>query len=334
MSAHSSPNRSFPATPPLERLVVIIAFVGLAITGLPQKFAAEAWAHGAFTLMGGIESTRILHRFFALLLIAEAIYHVAAFLYRRLVLAVKRPDGSNVIGATVGRFLANLGLRRTDASSRFAFRLEYWVIVLSAIFMIITGLALWKPVAVTNTLPADTIPLFRSLHSDHALALVVFLVVWRIGIALFWRPKPAAAPEVTASPAQIARRRAVFIPAALVVIAALTLVLFAFITSSQTAINTIVPHRQVIFAPQAMPAAGDPVVGAALWNTLRCAFCHGAEAQGGADGEPALRGTTVTFEAFYEQVRVGRGDMPAFSAEELPDPYVLHLYTYLTQPAQ
>ncbi len=319
--------------PRLERLVIVIALIGLTLTGLPQKFAGELWSHYAFVLMGGIESTRILHRFFALLLSAEAIYHVAAFLYRRLVLSAKRADtGGNALIATFRQLLRNLGGGTADY--RFVLRLEYWVIVISAVLMILTGLALWKPVAVTNVLPAEIIPLFRSLHSDHALSLVVFLVLWRIGIALLWRPKRIAAPVATASAEQIASRRRTFIPVALIVAGVVVVGLFSFLTSTQTAISTVIPREAVIYAPQAMPDSGDPNIGAALWSTLRCAFCHGAEAQGGADGQPALRGTEVTLIDFYEQVRSGRGEMPAFSAEDLPDGYVLHLYTWLTQPGE
>lgn len=316
--------------PRLARLVIVIALIGLAVTGLPQRYAGELWAHYAFVLMGGIESARILHRFFALLLIAEVLYQIAAFFYRRLVLKTRLTASGNALIAAIRQSLANLGIGKAEQDTAFVLRLEYWVLAISAVLMILTGLALWKPVAVTSVLSADTIPLFRSLHSDHALALVIFLVLWRIGIALLWRPKRPADPAPTASSGEIASRRRVFIPVAVALIGVVAIALFAFISSTQTAITTVVPRQAVIYAPQSMPESGDPNIGAALWGTLRCAFCHGAEANGGIDGEPALRGTQLTLIDFYEQVRQGQGDMPAFSAEDLPDPYVLHLYTWLT----
>ena len=324
---------SSPVLPRLETLVFVVGLIGLIVTGLPQKFAGELWSHYAFVLMGGIESTRILHRFFALLLIAAALYHIAAFLYRRFVLSAQRADvGGNALIAALRQMARNFGGGAADY--RFALRLEYWVLLISAALMIVTGLVLWKPVAVTGVLPAETIPLFRSLHSDHALLLVVFLVLWRIGIVLLWRPGRIPAPTPTASADQIASRRRVFLPVALILIGVVVVALYSFLTSAQTAISTTIPREAVIYAPQAMPESGDPDVGAALWSTLRCAFCHGAEAQGGADGQPMLRGTDITLIDFYEQVRGGRGEMPAFSAEDLPDAYVLHLYTWLTQPSE
>ncbi|MFN8528559.1 MAG: c-type cytochrome [Anaerolineae bacterium] len=315
----------------IDRLAVIIAIIGLALTGLPQKFASASWAHGAFVLLGGIESARILHRFFALLLIAGAAFHVGAFLYRRIVTHERREAAGNAVAKALQQILINLGLRRADSTDyRFVLRLEYWVLVISVLLMIITGLVLWKPVVVTNVLPAVTIPLFLSLHGDHALALIVFLVVWRIGIAVLWRPKPLGV-EPAADDSGISQRRRSFMPVALAVFGVLAVILGLYITSSQTAISTVLPRSEEVFAPQAIPEAGDANVGAALWQTLRCAFCHGEYAEGGSEGQPALRGTGLSFEAFYHQVRVASGDMPAFSAEELPDGYVLHLYTWLTQ---
>jgi hypothetical protein len=45
-----------------------------------------------------------------------------------------------------------------------------------------------------------------------------------------------------------------------------------------------------------------------------------------------LRNPDLTFEAFYEQVRIGRGEMPTFTEEELPDGYLVHLWAWITQP--
>jgi mono/diheme cytochrome c family protein len=87
----------------------------------------------------------------------------------------------------------------------------------------------------------------------------------------------------------------------------------------------------VIFAPEVTPEAGDPVTGEAIWPTLRCARCHGDTASGGPDA-PSLRGIYLSFGEFYQQVRAGKADkMPAFSAEEIPDAYLLHVWTWLKQ---
>jgi hypothetical protein len=128
----------------------------------------------------------------------------------------------------------------------------------------------------------------------------------------------------------LARRRRRFWPYALAATIVLVGGLIWFVTFEQTAITTIPRREEVVFAPQLMPEEGDADTGAALWPTLRCGFCHGGDAGGGPDGEPALKETDLSFEEFHRQVRTGGDKMPAFGPEEIPDAYLLHLWTWLT----
>ncbi|MBL8153567.1 MAG: c-type cytochrome [Anaerolineae bacterium] len=318
----------------IERLVVVVAIIGLAVTGLPQKFAIEPWARALFVLLGGIESARILHRFLAILLIAESIYHVAALGYRAFVYGL-RPGlfpGLRDFGAGVKQFLRNLGLGSGETTYGFALKWEYVLLFISVLILIVTGLILWNPIAVTSTLPGETVPLARSVHGDQAILLVAGLVLLRVGIFL-WRPRRES--ETVSSPApseRVEQRRRTYLPVAAVGALLIAVGLFVFTTSQTTAIHTVPRQHGVVYAPQGLDEVGDPVVGAALWSTLRCSFCHGAEATGGVRGEPSLRRPDLTFEAFFQQVRVGSETMPAFSPEELPDGYLIHLWVWLTAP--
>jgi mono/diheme cytochrome c family protein len=200
------------------------------------------------------------------------------------------------------------------------------------LILIITGLILWNPIAVTSALPGETVPLARSVHGDQAILLVAGLVLLRVGIFL-WRPRRES--EAVGSPASSERaeqRRRTYLPVAAVGVLLVTVGLFAFTTSQTTAIQTMPRQHGTVYAPQGLDEVGDPVVGAALWSTLRCSFCHGVEATGGVGGEPSLRRPDLTFEAFFHQMRVGSETMPAFSPEELPDGYLIHLWAWLTEP--
>lgn len=327
----------------IERLVVTTSLLGLALTGLPQRFAEESWARTLIVLGGGIESMRILHRFFAILLIAEAIYHVLALGYRQFVYGQRLVmfPGIRDWRSLVMQIGENLGLKRagdTPPNYHFALKLEYLVILLGVIVLGVTGLMLWNPIATTTLLPGEAIPVVHSVHSDHALFTAAAVFLLRLGIVFLWRPRRAeifaesAGEQVPLSPAQTAARRRRFLPAALALAGAAVVALVLFLTSEQTAIDTVPRQRAVIFAPQVMPESGDPNIGAVLWETMRCAFCHGPQAEGGPRGGPSLRRPDLTFEAFYRQVRVGRGDMPAFTHEELPDGYLTHLWAWLKQP--
>lgn len=331
MEAHEEhkPTR-LPAAQRFERLVFAVAVVGLAATGMAQRFGQETAGHYALVLLGGIESARIIHRLLALLLIAQAVYHVLAVSYRRLVLGRRAAlwPGWRDWRSLGQQVLSNLGLRRgSPADDGYAFRIRYGVLAVSVVILIVTGLILWNPVAVTNTLPGETIPTAHSIHRDHALLLVIFLVVWQILMLLVWR-RPAVSAEPDAAPAAAGRGR--WLPVAAVMLVLVAIMVW-FLASDQTAINTTPRRQAVVFAPNMLPEAGDADVGGALWATLRCAFCHGEQGGGGASGDPALRGAPdLTLEAFYHQVRQGSATMPAFSREELPDGYLMHLWAWLT----
>ncbi|MFN8373688.1 MAG: c-type cytochrome [Anaerolineae bacterium] len=337
----SQTNKGLSPIQRVERLVVVVALVGLILTGIPQRYASQEWTHVLIVLGGGIESLRILHRFFALIFMAEMVYHVLAVGYRWFVMGLRPPmlPGLGDFGALIGRVLTNLGLRRENAAPKveFVLKLEYLVIVIAAIVLGLTGLALWNPIAVTNILPGEAIPIARSLHSDHAMLTVVILVLLRIGIVLLWHPRRAAVfaeQSTTATAERISARRRTYMPLAVVIAIVVVGAVVLFLNSEQTAITTVPRRVDVIYAPEVVPSEGDPHIGEVLWSTLRCSFCHGETANGGTEGQPALRNTDLTFQAFYEQVRIGQGDMPSFTAEELPDGYLVHLWAWLTQPQQ
>lgn len=325
-----------------ERLVIVIAMLGLILTGLPQRYPTEGWAQTLFILGGGIESMRILHRFFSLLLFAEVLYHIVTVSYRwyvRRIHFILFP-GVTDVKALTRRVRLNFGGADPEQPPKYGFMLkfEWLVLAFSVIVLGITGLILWNPIEVTSVLPAAAIPTAQSVHSDQAMLTVVLLLLLRFGILLLWRPNRAALyaeAEAEAGPVpaeRAASRRRIFIPVALVIAGVAVFLLATFLTSEQTAIDTVPRRQAVIFAPDAVPESGDPHIGAVLWGTLRCSFCHGPEGTGGPNGEPPIRRPDLTFEAFFQQVRAGSGEMPAFGAEDLPDGYMVHLWAYLTQP--
>jgi hypothetical protein len=127
----------------------------------------------------------------------------------------------------------------------------------------------------------------------------------------------------------IAQRKRRFIPYAVVMTMLLGAGLIWFITFEESSITTVPPQDIVAFAPGITLESGDSAVGRAIWPTLRCGYCHGQDGNGGTVGA-ALRGTELTFDEFFAQVRMGNEEMPSFGAEEIPDAFMLHLWTWLT----
>ncbi len=347
----------FSSTQRFEHLLLLVAVLGLALTGLPQLFSGESWARFLIRALGGIESVRLLHRFLASLLVVEVIYHIGRVCYQLWVLrrpATMLPTRRDLLDLSES-ILHSLGRRRDlPRMPRYNFRnkLEYLLVAVSLIILLITGFMLWNPVATTAALPGDTIPAARVVHGNQALLLILIVTVWHLYNVLIRRfnlsmftgklSRRALLEEhgeeldaleqgvVFVSPLSvetITRRKRLFWPVAAILTLLLAGGLVWLVTFEQTAITTVPRQSAVIYAPNASLQAGDPHVGAALWSTLRCAFCHGPQAGGGT--APALVNTDLTFDQFYQQIRKGSDKMTAFQPTELPDAYISHLWAWL-----
>ncbi len=352
--------RRFAPLQRMEHVLLLVTFTGLALTGLPQKFAAEEWAKTMIGLFGGIESIRIIHHFLATLLMAEAIFHGGVLSYKLYVLgrhATMLP-GVRDIRDVLNWIAFNLGLRGEHPHLpryNFGEKAEYLAVVWGTIVMAITGFMMWNPITTTRFLPGSIIPAARAAHGGEAVLAVLAIIVWHmynVHVKRFnksmWTGKLSreemeeehaeeleaidqGETELVPPPEIIARRKRRFWPYAVVMTILLTSGLIWFITSENTAIKTVPRQNIVVFAPEVTLAAGDAADGAAIWPTLRCARCHG-DAATGDPTTPSLRGLDMTFDQFYAQVRTGvPGKMPAFSAGEIPDSYLLHVWTWLIQ---
>lgn len=350
--------KRFSSAQRMEHILLLTTFIGLAVTGLPQKYAAEAWAKLLITLLGGIESTRIIHHFLATLLMAEAIFHGGVISYKLFVLGRRASmiPGPHDLIDVLQWIGFNLGLRKDHPYMpryNFGEKAEYLAVVWGTLIMAVTGFMMWNPITAAKLFTGTVIPAARAAHGAEALLAVLSIIIWhlysvivpRFNRAMFTgkishdRMVEEHAGELEAiaqgdvepvpPPEVLARRKRRFWPYAIVMTILLTSGLIWFITFEDTAIQTVPRQNIVVFAPEVTLEAGDATVGAAIWPTLRCARCHGETAQGNANA-PSLRGLTLTFDEFYLQVRTGVKDkMTAFSAEEIPDSYLLHLWTWL-----
>lgn len=83
-------------------------------------------------------------------------------------------------------------------------------------------------------------------------------------------------------------------------------------------------------APPAMPR-GDAQRGRAVYLELRCHSCHGTVGQGSgpSSGGPKLLPDLFPWEAFLQQMRQPRLDMPAYLPRWVSDQDVADMYAYL-----
>jgi formate dehydrogenase gamma subunit len=267
----------------IEHIVLLVSFTVLAVTGLPQKYAETVIGQNMIELLGGIETTRLIHRYAAILLIAGTAYHLLTGAYRFFVKRERMrilPDLKDVIDAK-DTVAYNLGFKDEHPRMRkfnFGEKVEYWAVVWGTAVMVITGFMLLNPVATTSILPGEFIPAALAAHGWEAVLAVVSILIWHFYNVLFkqfnpsmWTgklPRSQMAEEhalelerleAGGSPWQVVqepvlqRRRRAFIVVSLIVgVLVLAGIVWMF-TFEETAIMTIPRITEEIFVPLATP---------------------------------------------------------------------------------
>jgi formate dehydrogenase gamma subunit len=258
----------------VEHALLILSFVTLAATGLPQKYASVPLGEQLIGLLGGIEVVRIVHRVAAVLLMLQTIYHLVDVAYRVLVLRVglsMLPRATDVAHAWQAvRY--NLGLAsERPRMGRYTFeeKVEYWALVWGTVIMVATGFMLWNPVATARFVPGQFIPAAQAAHGGEALLAVLAVIIWHgyavhlrhfnrsmwTGVlseeemrehhALELEQIRAGASLPAPEPALLARRRWFFFPVAGLLCSLLLAGVYLFVTFEQTAITTLPPTKQL-----------------------------------------------------------------------------------------
>lgn len=169
----------------LLHVLVMVAFIVLAITGMPQRFSEFAWSQWMIEHMGGIYVTRFIHRVFAWVFVFAALYHVLVVLHHvfirkgplSMMLTIK--DVRDAIVA----FKYDIGISDQEPKyGRYDFRqkFEYWGMFFGGAVMIVSGILLYFPVTVTRLLPGEFIPAAKALHGYEGLMALLVIIVWHL----------------------------------------------------------------------------------------------------------------------------------------------------------
>ena len=267
----------------IEHIVLLVSFTVLTVTGLPQKYAETGIGQGMIDLMGGIELTRLIHRYAAFVLIAGAAYHLLTGAYRFFVKRERMriiPDKKDAIDVK-DTVAFNLGLKDEHPKMRkfnFGEKVEYWAVVWGTAVMIITGFMLLNPIATTSVLPGEFIPAALAAHGWEAILAAASILIWHLYNVLIkqfnpsmWTGKLPRSQmeeehalelerlEAGGSPWQevqqpvLQRRRRIFIVASVIAGALMLAGIVWIFTFEETAITTIPRVTQEVFVPLATP---------------------------------------------------------------------------------
>jgi cytochrome b subunit of formate dehydrogenase len=279
-----------------QHVLLVVSFTLLAVTGLPQKFAGDAWAETMIAWLGGIETTRVIHHYSAIVLVLVSIAEFVMVGYKIYVERVRWTIFPRLQDAfdAFNQFFFNLGLRK-DAPKydRYSWgeKFEYWALVWGTLIMAATGFMLWNPILTTKFLPGEFIPVAKAAHGGEAILAVLAILVWHVynvhlktfnksmftgkmsrremeeehPLELELIEEGKASYQAPAELQQLRRRR--YLPFAVVASVFLLTGLYVFATAETTAISTVPPAEvpQQVFAPRTftptatrVPPTGTP----------------------------------------------------------------------------
>ena len=169
----------------IEHFITMTTFAMLCLTGLPQKFYTTGWAHSLVGLLGGIDNTRWVHRWFGVLLAVSTVVHfasgIAAILSRKIGFSMV-PNKKDFEDA-IQQLRYYLGMTDEHPKyDRFTYKekFEYWGLVIGNVIMVATGFILFFPVQAANLIPGQIIPAAKVAHSNEGLMAFFVITIWHI----------------------------------------------------------------------------------------------------------------------------------------------------------
>jgi cytochrome b subunit of formate dehydrogenase len=178
---------------PIHRLlhvIVIVSFLGLALTGLPLKYSDQDWAKVLAGVFGGFGSTSIWHHVCAVATIFYFATHLT-WMSRRVV--AQRGEGVHwkviLFGPDspvpnfrdlfdllrMARWFVGLGPKPVFERWTYWEKFDYWAVFWGVGIIGTSGLILWFPNLFTRFLPGVTLNIAKVIHSEEALLATGFI---------------------------------------------------------------------------------------------------------------------------------------------------------------
>jgi cytochrome b subunit of formate dehydrogenase len=259
----------FPLSRRLEHIGLMVSFIILASTGLPQKYPNSPISVFIVQLLGGIENLRTIHHITSIFVMFAIIYHLLVMGYKMFVLRspltmmISLQDAKDGLQA----LLYNLGIAKSyPRMGRYTFeeKFEYWAFVWGYSIMGITGFIMWNPITATKYLPGQFVPAAKAAHGGEAVLAVLAILIWHMyGVnvkqnksiwtgkqtehelkaehPLEWEDIQAGRADREPDPATLRKRQRIYYPIAALVTLAMLAGVYGYINAEETALKTIPP---------------------------------------------------------------------------------------------
>ena len=169
----------------VTHVFLMMSFIGLALTGLPLRFADQGWARTLAGLWGGIESAGFIHRVCAVVMIGAFVSHVAQVLWQ----VYRKRDYGALWGPTsmvpqprdviemYGHMRWFVGLGPRPKFDRFTYweKFDYWAVFWGMLIIGGSGMMLWFPETFALVIPGWVFNIALLVHGEEALLAVGFI---------------------------------------------------------------------------------------------------------------------------------------------------------------
>jgi cytochrome b subunit of formate dehydrogenase len=165
--------------------IVIITFLGLALTGLPLRFSNTAWALELARVMGGFGSILFFHKLSAVVLTIGFAAHVADIGYRAFVKKqwglIWGPDSLvpslKDIKDLFQHFRYFLWMGPKPRFERYAYwdKVDYWAVFWGMAIIGFSGYAMWFAPFFARFIPGSWLNIALLIHGEEALLAVSFI---------------------------------------------------------------------------------------------------------------------------------------------------------------
>ena len=169
-------------------VLVIISFLGLAITGMTLKFSYLGWAQWLSELIGGFETAGYIHRVCAIITFFYFFAHIyfltkdklrqkKTWLELLLDTSSSMLPNKTDIKEAIGTLKWFIGMGPRPEYGRWTYweKFDYFAVFWGVAIIGSTGLMLWFPEFFTLILPGWFINVATIIHSDEALLAVAFI---------------------------------------------------------------------------------------------------------------------------------------------------------------
>jgi cytochrome b subunit of formate dehydrogenase len=174
---------------PIHRVLhvlIIVSFLGLAITGLPLRFAYAPWGRWLMQLVGGVVAAGLIHRVCAIITFGYFFAHLAYVTK----LLLKTPDKKKIFWGpesivpqpkdlfdVIAMFKWFFGKGPQPRFDRFSYmeKFDYMGVFWGVAIIGTSGLFLWFPTFFARLFPGWVFNVATIIHGDEALLATSFI---------------------------------------------------------------------------------------------------------------------------------------------------------------